>query len=43
MSFTEKIDVLDMIIKILMEHEKKFDDLMERLEFVTQRLEEVSH
>lgn len=39
MSFTEKIDVLDLIIKILNDHEKKFDELVERLELVTQQLE----
>ena len=42
MSYTQKIDVMDMIIEILMEHEKKFDELVERLEIVAQRLEEVS-
>ena len=32
MSFTEKIDVLDMIINILREHEEKLDELVTRLE-----------
>lgn len=39
MSFTEKIDVLELIIKILNDHEKKFDNLVERLEIVTRTLE----
>jgi len=32
MSYTEKIDVLDLIINILREHEEKLDELVERLE-----------
>lgn len=32
MSFTEKIDVLDLIIKVLEEHEAKLDALITRLE-----------
>jgi len=32
MSYTEKIDVLDMIITILREHEEKIDELVSRLE-----------
>jgi len=40
MSYTEKIDILDLIIKILNEHEKKFDELVERLEIVTVTLEQ---
>jgi len=32
MSFTEKIDVLDLLINILKEHEEKLDKLVERLE-----------
>lgn len=35
MSYTEKIDVLDMIINILREHEETLDALVERLEAVT--------
>ncbi|MBA7700523.1 hypothetical protein ES703_109238 [subsurface metagenome] len=38
MSFTEKVDVLDMLINILTEHEKKFDELVTRLEEVAERL-----
>ncbi|OGD52326.1 hypothetical protein A3K81_03960 [Candidatus Bathyarchaeota archaeon RBG_13_60_20] len=34
MSFTEKIDVLDLIINVLNEHEKKLDMLVERLELI---------
>jgi len=32
MSYTEKIDVLDMLINILKEHEEKLDELVERYE-----------
>jgi len=32
MSFTEKMDVLDLIINILQEHEQKLDKLVTRLE-----------
>ncbi|MCW4049122.1 MAG: hypothetical protein NWE89_05230 [Candidatus Bathyarchaeota archaeon] len=32
MSFTEKVDVLDLIINILQEHEQKLDELVTRLE-----------
>ena len=32
MSFTEKVDVLDLLIKILEEHEKRLDQLVSRLE-----------
>ncbi len=38
MSFTEKIDTLDMIIATLMEHEKSLDGLINRLETVTLRV-----
>ena len=45
MSFTEKIDVLDLLINVLTEHEEKLDELVERLEkldAVVGRLEEVA-
>ncbi|GAH48951.1 unnamed protein product, partial [marine sediment metagenome] len=32
MSFTEKIDVLDLLINVLREHEEKLDELIERME-----------
>lgn len=32
MSYTEKIDVLDLLINILREHEEKLDELIARLE-----------
>ncbi len=32
MSFTEKIDVLELLINCLQEHEKTFDNLLDRLE-----------
>ena len=38
MSFSEKIDVLDLIINVLNDHEKKFDGLVTRLEEVTESL-----
>ena len=38
MSFTEKIDVLDMLIAVLQEHEKTLDELIHRLENVTLRV-----
>ncbi|GAH88999.1 unnamed protein product [marine sediment metagenome] len=34
MSYTEKMDVLDLLINILREHEEKLDELVERLEMV---------
>ena len=34
MSFTEKIDVLDLIIKTMEEHEKRLDELVTKLETV---------
>jgi CheY-like chemotaxis protein len=39
MSFPEKIDVLDLIINVLNEHEKKMDQLVERLELIVDVLE----
>jgi len=38
MSYTEKIDVLDMIIEILQEHEKKIDELVSRLEAAVDKI-----
>lgn len=32
MGFTQKIDVLELLIEILREHEKEFDSLLDRLE-----------
>lgn len=32
MSFTEKIDVLDLLINIIKEHEEKLDEIISRLE-----------
>jgi len=32
MSYTEKIDVLELLIEILREHEAKLDELVSRLE-----------
>lgn len=34
MSFTEKVDVLDLIINTLQEHEQKLDKLITRLEAI---------
>jgi CheY-like chemotaxis protein len=39
MSFTEKIDVLDLIINVLNEHEKKLDDIVQRMEIIVDILE----
>jgi len=39
MSFTEKIDVLDILIEILMNHEKRIDELVARLEFLVEQLD----
>ncbi|MCW4051369.1 MAG: response regulator [Candidatus Bathyarchaeota archaeon] len=41
MSFPEKIDVLDLIINVLNEHEKKMDKLVERLELIVDVLVEL--
>lgn len=40
MSYTEKIDVLDLLINILREHEEKLDELVERLEIVSQVIQQ---
>jgi len=39
MSFTERIDVLDLIINVLNEHEKKLDDIVQRMEIIVDILE----
>ncbi len=39
MLFTEKIDVLDLLINILREHEEKIDELVARLEQITENIE----
>jgi len=39
MSFTEKIDVLDLLINILRDHEEKLRDIVDRLEIVTETLQ----
>jgi len=39
MSFTEKIDVLDLLIEILMEHEKRLDELVYSLELLVDHLD----
>ena len=39
MTFTERIDVLDLIINVLNEHEKKLDDLVQRLELIVEILD----
>lgn len=38
MSYTEKIDVLDLLIKILKEHEENLDEKIERLELVVEAI-----
>lgn len=42
MSYNEKIDVLDLILNILKEHEKKLDMLTDRIEAVADRLEKAT-
>lgn len=39
MSFTEKIDVLDLLIEILMNHEKRLDELVARLELLVDQID----
>ena len=39
MSFTEKIDVLELLIEILMEHEKRLDELVYSLELLVDHLD----
>jgi len=34
-NFTQKVDVLDLIIEVLQEHEKRLDQLVKRLEALT--------
>jgi len=41
MTFTEKIDVIDMIIDVWQDHEKKFDELENRLEQLVTRLSQI--
>lgn len=40
MSFTEKIDVLELLISLLQEHEQKLDSLVEKLEIVDQTIKQ---
>ena len=42
MSFTEKIDVLDLLISILREHEEKLDAVSEKLETAAEVMEQVT-
>jgi len=39
MSYTEKIDVLDLLINVLREHEEKLDELVERMEKMDELVE----
>ena len=32
LSFTDKVDMLDLLINVLREHEEKLDELVERME-----------
>ena len=41
MSVKEKIDSIDFIISVLMEHEKKLDNLIERMERNTEMMESI--
>ena len=38
MSYTEKIDVLDLLINVLREHEEKLDELVERRDQIVSSL-----
>jgi len=40
MSYTEKIDVLDLLVNILKEHEEKLDTLVTRLEVVCEKVDD---
>jgi hypothetical protein len=35
MSFTEKVDVLDLLINIIKDHEKKLDEITSKLETIS--------
>jgi len=39
MSLSEKIDVLDLVIDVLREHEKRLDELISRLEKIVEKAE----
>jgi len=39
MSFTEKIDVLELLIEILVEHEKRLDELIACLELLIDQID----
>lgn len=39
MSYTEKIDVLELLIEVLMEHEKRLDELIYSLDLLVEQIE----
>jgi len=39
MSYTEKIDVLELLIELLMEHEKRLDELIYSLDLLVEQIE----
>jgi len=41
MGIKSKLDALDLIINVLIEHEKKLDDIIEKLEKNTETIEEI--
>jgi hypothetical protein len=41
MGVKSKLDALDLIINVLLEHEKRLDDLIQRLEKNTEIIEEI--
>jgi len=41
MGVNSKLDALDLIINVLIEHEKRLDDLIQRLEKNTEVIEEI--
>ena len=41
MGVKSKLDALDLIINVLIEHEKRLDDIIERLEKNTEAIEDI--
>jgi len=41
MGIKSKLDALDLVINVLLEHEKKLDDIIEKLEKNTEAIEEI--
>lgn len=41
MSFRSKVDALDFVINILIDHQKMLENVVERLEYVTKEIEDM--